>query len=427
MLSYTAMTVADSVFVGRLGTVPLAAIGLAATLVHLMTAFGNGLLGGVRVTVARAVGREQHARARELGWQGVWLALALGVPVAALAALGAPAFQWMGASTEVTTLASAYYGWRTLAAPLVFLGTALSGWFQARGDTYTPMVAAVLGNIANIVLDPLLIFGHGPVAGMGITGAALATVFGQSLMVMTLMIVGLRQLLPDVVPPRRELIHAISRVGTPTGVQYTLNVASFTAFSALLAHSGDAHLAANVIAVRILMISFLPGLAIGQAAGVLVGQSLGGGRPHRARWAFRAAVEQAMLVMGTCGLVFLAAPGLLIGVFSPELEVAVLVRQLLVVAAAIQLLDAIATTALCSLTGAGDTRFVMYLSIGCAWLIKLPIAAGLVLGAELGVLGAWLGLAVEVAMIALLSALRVGGSAWLSQQASTEVEAVPLN
>ena len=74
MLSYTAMTLADSIFVGRLGTQPLAAIGLAAVLVHLTTAFGNGLLGGVRVTVAHAVGREQHERTRVLGWQGVWLA-----------------------------------------------------------------------------------------------------------------------------------------------------------------------------------------------------------------------------------------------------------------------------------------------------------------------------------------------------------------
>ncbi|MFT4621687.1 MAG: MATE family multidrug resistance protein [Myxococcota bacterium] len=413
MFSYSAMTVADTLFVSWLGTAALAAIGLAATLGLLATAFGNGLLGGVRVTVAQAVGARDEALARTLGWQGIWLALALGLPVALLARHGAPLFGWMGASPEVSTLAASYFTWRTLAAPAVFANTALGGWFQARGDTRTPMVAAVLGNVVNIALDPVLIFGLGPVAPMGIEGAAIATVTSQAVMLSVLVVPAARDLLRRISLPERAAVRSIVRVGLPTGIQYTLDIASFTAFCALLARSGDAHLAAHVIAVRIIMLSFLPGLAIGQAAGVLVGQAVGARRPERARRAFRTGAEQATVVMGLLGLAFIVFPDALVGVFGAAPEVAVLASQVLLVAAAIQLSDAIATTALCSLTGAGDTRFVLAISVGASWLVKLPIAAALVLGTDLGVVGAWLGVAAEITALAVVATARIRGAAWL--------------
>ena len=426
MLSYTAMTVSDSIFVGWLGTTPLAAIGLSATLTYLATAFGNGLLGGVRVTVAKAVGRSDSRRAAALGWQGVWLALGLGLPVAALAPLGASAFHWMGASTEVADLAGTYYSWRIVAAPVVFACTALTGWLQARGDTWTPMMATVAGNVANIVLDPLLIFGAGPVPSLGIQGAALATVLGQTLILVGLVLGSAPALHSAVISPRRDLVAAIARVGVPTGVEYTLNVASFTAFGAMLAQSGDAHLAAHVIAIRLLMVCFLPGLAVAQAASVLVGQALGAGQPRRARRAFRTAAVQATMIMTAVGITFLVIPDVLIGVFSPIPEVAMLTKQVLLVAAAIQLVDGVATTALSSLTGAGDTRFVMLLTVGSAWLVKLPLAGFLVLGCGLGVLGAWVGLAVECTVLATAASIRIGGSAWLTAGDDADPqEAVP--
>lgn len=416
MLSYTAMTVADSIFVGRMGTAPLAAIGLSAAVIHLPTSFGQGVLGGVRVLVARATGAEDPDRARAIAWQGLWLAAGMGVVVAALVPLGRPALGLLGASAEVLPLAASYFEIRTVAAPVVFVFGALSAFFQGRGDTRTPMVAAVLANGLNIALDPVLIFGLGPVPALGISGAALATVVGMSLGAAILVVAAAVELLRAFHPVEPELLADVWRIGAPKGVQYVLDVASWVLFAGLLAGSGDAHLAAHVLVVRIVMVSFLPGFAIGEAAGVLVGQCLGAGRPEQARVAHRLATGHALGVMGVAALVFAVVPDPLIAVFGAEAEVHAIARQVLLLAAAIQVFDAVATVALCVIGGAGDTRFAMVASVGAAWLVKVPVAVVLVRGMHLGAVGAWLGLAAEIAVLAVVATWRVRGSAWLAEQ-----------
>lgn len=414
MLSYTAMTVADTIFVGQLGTAPLAAIGLAASAIHAGTAFGHGLIGGMRVTVARATGALQPLEARANAWQGLWIGLVLGGLVATLAPLGPWIFPAMGASDEVSELASDYYAWRTAAAPVVFLYVGLSAWFQGRGDTKTPMVGTVLGNAVNVALDPVLIFGWGDLPAGGVAGAAQATVLGMGVGVCWLAIRAWRELWAGFTLPDRARILEIWRIGSPTGTQHLLDVLSFGWFAALLAHAGDAHLAAHVVVVRIAMVSFLPGYALGEASGVLVGQALGARRPWLARDANRAATRLAVGLMLGCALLFVAIPDLLIAVFGAAPGVVAVARQALLVAAALQVVDAIATVALGSLAGAGDTRFVMVATVAVTWLCKVPLCTLLVVGADLGVVGAWLGLALEVSVLAAIAAWRVRGDRWLA-------------
>jgi len=424
MLSYTAMSVVDTLFVGQLGTAPLAAVGASASIVHLVMAFPHGLLGGVRVRVAHATGAGASADARSAAWQGIWLALGLGLLAAASAPVCAVSVAWMGVSDEVAVLGGEYIYVRVLGAPVVLMSTALSAWFQGRGETRVPMVATVLGNLVNIGLDPVLIFGIGPVPALGVAGAALATVFGFSVMVVTQAAVAARQLLRQPQSLARRPLAAIWRVGAPQGLQYTLDVGSFTVFAAMLAHAGDAHLAAHVVVVRIVLVSFLPCHALGQASGVLVGQFLGADDPGRARRAVRLATVQSVVIMVAMGLLFVAVPDALIGVFGAEAQVRALARQVLLLYAVVQVLDAVAVVGLGSLAGAGDTRFVLVVTVGLAWLVKVPLAWSLSVGLNLGVLGAWLGLAGEFALLAVLVTLRLRGQAWLRQLEVPATEAV---
>ncbi len=109
----------------------------------------------------------------------------------------------------------------------------------------------------------------------------------------------------------------------------------------------------------------------------------------------------------------MVAPGPLVGVFGAEPRVASIARDTLLVAAAMQVLDAVATVALGTLSGAGDTRFVMVLTVTATWFAKLPLAAALVVGLGLGAPGAWLGITLEIAVLALVAGLRVRGTRWL--------------
>ncbi len=425
MLSYTVMSVADTLFVGQLGTTELAGVGLATTAAFMVMAFAMGLLRGVKVNVAHRTGAEEHDDARRLGWTGLWLALGLGLVAMATAPLGGWLFWAMGASTDVAAEANAYFVIRTLGLPLAFAIAALSSLFQGRGDTRTPMVATVLANGLNVALDPLLIFGLGPVPGLGIGGAALATVLAE-LVGLTWLAWQARAVLRGVSPwPTRAFVQEVWAIGSPMAVNRVLDVASYVVFASVLARVGEVHLAAHVIAIRIVMVSFLPGFAIGEATGVLVGQELGAGRPEQSLRAFWAGLWLATGLMLAFGIVFVAVPGPLVAVFGAEAAVSAVARDLLLVAAAFQVFDAVATVAWCTLQGAGDTRFVMVCSIAGAWFVKLPLGIALAMPLGMGATGAWLGLTAEIVFFAFIATHRVLGDRWHTarQQATARIAA----
>lgn len=422
MLSRTAMTTADSLFVGQLGTAPMAAVGLAGVMCWMGLSTGMGLLSSVQVTSAQRTGSGRHEVVRRLLWQGVWLALGLGLLSALTAPLGPWIFPLMGATEQAAPLASSYFAIYMLAAPVTFINVALMGWFQGRGDTRTPMVATVAANLLNIAIDPLFIFGWGPVPAMGMPGAAVATVISVT-MSMAFLAWRARRLAGAPVRPNAPLLRELWRIGLPVGIQWTLDVASFVAFVALLARVGEAHLAAHVIAIRIVSISFLPGHAVGEASGVLVGQAIGARQPEQARHAWRAGTRVATVVMVLASAIFVFFPVPLVAVFGAEEEVLHVGTSLLMVAAFFQVFDAVALVALGSLRGAGDTRWPMFVCVATAWLIKLPVGVLLAIPLGFGAAGAWMGLTVEIIVLAALAVWRVRGDQWLTVAADGKARA----
>ena len=415
MLSFTVMIVVDSIFVARLGTAPLAAIGLAVSVTFLIFGCGLGLIRGSKVVVAHGVGAENHEQVEHTLAQALWLAGGLGVFVAALAPLGSAIFPLMGASTDVVVHADAYFAIRVLGAPMSFVLVALNSWFEGRGDTRTPMLATLLANGLNIGLDPLLIFGWGPIDGMGTAGAALATVLS-----ITVAMVFVSQRAHGQIDRALwswqldgHLLRWIVRIGLPMGVTRALEVGAWVIFTAILAGISDLHLAAHVIVIRLVSVSFLPGYGIGEAAGVFVGQALGAGRPELARQALRSAMRLAVLVMAAWAFVFVLVPEPLLAIFGAEAEVMVLASDLMVIAALFQVFDAIATVGIGALTGAGDTRWVMAVGVTAAWFISLPLAWLLAVELHWGAVGAWLGLTAEILVIAVIHLARVQGDRWL--------------
>jgi MATE family multidrug resistance protein len=328
------------------------------------------------------------------------------VAVAAWAPFGSALFGLFGTDPEVARLAAGYFGWRVVAAPALFVGVALAGWLSGQGDTRSVMLAALLGNAVNIALDAALV----PVFGM--EGAGMASAVAQVTGAVTLA-VACRRLLARPRWPRRADALAILRVRLPIGANNGLDVGSYTVFALMLASAGEAQLAAHVVAVRILSVSFMPGYAIGEAGGVLVGQAMGAGRPADARRAFRSAATLAVGMMLCFGVAFAAFPETWLAPFRVALDVEVVAVRVLLLAAAIQVFDAVATCALLALNGAGDTRFTLGVTVGAAWLVKLPIASFLVCWLGWGAVGAWAGLACEIAVLAAVLLTRLRGDRWL--------------
>ena len=418
MLSFTAMGVADTLFVSRLGTEPLAAVGMAVSTTFLILAFGMGLMGGVKVAVAQATGADKADVAKVLGWQGLWVAAAVGGLLACLAPLGPSIFGLMGGEGDVKQMANLYFVIRVLGAPLTFGVLALKGWFDGTGDTKTPMKANLLANGLNIALDPLFIFGWGPIPALGVGGAAAATVIAITV---ALVFVAWRARphlgAVESRRPDRDLLAEIWNLGSPMGVRQLLGVGAWVVLISVLARVGAIDLAAHVMVIRIVSVSFLPGYAISEAASVLVGQAVGAGNAMAARQAWKHSTVLGTAIMAFFGVIFVVAPEPIIAVFGAEPEVAKLGVTLMMVAAGFQVFDAIAMVGMGALNGAGDTRFTMVTSVLAAWFLQLPVTYTLAVPLGLGAVGAWIGLMVEIAGLAVICLWRIRGDAWLERAA----------
>ncbi|WP_168210585.1 MATE family efflux transporter [Persicimonas caeni] len=412
MLSYTVMGVADTLFVGWIGTSELAAVGLATTAILLLNALFMGTLHGSKVLCSQATGRGCPEEAKRFGWAGVYLALPFGLIVAALAFFGAPIFSLMGGPAEVQALAQDYFWVAAAGSIFWYVAMAICNYFQGIGNTRTPMMISVLANVLNIALDPLLIFGLGPIPAMGVGGAALATVIAQAAGMVVAAVIFMRQVGLIRMPKWRQAVDKVVDLGLPMGIRNALGVGAFTAFTALLARMGEDQLAAHQIALKVMSISFLPGQGLSETVTILIGQYFGAGRFEAARRAFKSTLLIALGLMGTCGVVFFAFGEQLVRVFNSDASVVYLGSKLLLVAAFYQVFDAIAIVATGALNGTGDTKFTMWMGVGSAWLVLLPASYLFAFTLEGGAVGAWLGMTVQLIVLAAVTLLRFTRSDW---------------
>jgi putative MATE family efflux protein len=401
--------------VGRLGTVPLAGLGVAGALLASAIGIFVFLAYGTTASVARRVGAGDLRGALADGVDGMWLAAALGVVVAALGAvLAVPLVAAFGASGEVAEQAVRYLRWSLPGLPAMLVVLAATGVLRGLQDTRTPLVVAAAGAAGNAVLSVALVHG----AGLGVAGSALGTVLAQSGMAAVLLVVVVRAAGRTGAPLRPD-VRGIARVGL---VGVPLLVRTLTLRAALLVTTyvavaqGDAALAAHQVATVVWGFLALALDAVAIAGQALTGRALGAGDAPGAR-----ALTRRMVAWGAgAGVVFgallLAGRGLLAPLFSPEREVqSALVAVLVVVALAqplaggVFVLDGV-------LIGAGDGR---YLAVAGLWtlLAFLPLA-GLVLVAPVtGTAGlVWLWVAFAGAFMlarAVTLGLRARGDAWL--------------
>jgi MATE family multidrug resistance protein len=374
---------------------------VGSTAYFAMVCAGMGLLSGVRVLVAQATGANEPERAHLAAWQGIIIALAVAVVVMLSLLFSGPALTLMAGSGQLGELARQYFDARLFGVFGALVGIAALGWFEGRGETRLPMHIRVWTNLVNVGVSWALIYGVGPFPEMGVAGAGLGTAISLTMQG----VIGIAFLWRRTGGPVGfcwDGFGELLRLGGPMGVQWALEVQSWAIFTALVARVGDAHMAAHTIVVRIISVSFLPGHAVGDAAGILCGQAHGAGDMWAARRASRSSLELGLLVMGLLGVGFLVAPDLALSAFAPTDEVMAIGKQLLAIGAGFQILDAVCMVRTGALNGIGDTRYVMTWSVGLSWVSLVPLAWCLSNGLGWGAPGAWLGLSVYIGALGIL-------------------------
>jgi MATE family multidrug resistance protein len=413
LLGDAAMGLVDAKLVGGLGAAALGGVGLGLTLTYLGYSFVFGLMRGVKVRTAYAVGRGTPEDGARYALAGAGMGLVVGLAMWALGRDIGWAFRLLGADAELREHGRAFFAAITWGAPGVFVMSALIQHRQGLGDARTPMVVGIAGNVVNALLAWSLIYGHFGLPALGVAGAGYATALTQTLQAAALIALLVRSRPSRAWSlPLARAAREVASLGVPTGLHFATEMLAFTTFTAILGSLGQVEIAAHQIALMVIRASFLPGVAVGEAASVLVGQALGRRDLSRADQATRASLAAAVAFMAACGAVFAVFGSNIARAFTGDASVARVATHLLWIAAAFQVLDAVNIVLRGALRGAKDVRVVAAIGIAVIWLC-VPTAAFL-LGrlAGWGAVGGWCGFVGETALASALLWLRFRRGAW---------------
>ena len=316
---------ADLYFVGLLGGAPLAALSLALNTFFLTLAVGMSLGIGALAVLSRTYGAGGHDRVAELYQQVVWLTLAVGL-LAWLAGtlLAGHYIRALSTDETVRTLGTSFFRIFAFTFLAQLMSMVLSFTYRAVGDFITPTVLASVGVVLNLVMDPLLIFGWGPVPALGLNGAAWATAAAHLISAGVMVGLSLRRggghPLKLRAPLRVDLAAMLRmlRIGLPSGAQFLIFASMLMVSYRLVRPFGPEATAALGVGFRILETGVLPIVAIGAAVSSLAGQNLGAGQGARARSALHWGLVYAMGFGTVETLLVLWRPAFWVGLFSDD-------------------------------------------------------------------------------------------------------------
>ena len=397
--------VVDIFWVAKLGKDAMTAAALTEATLAILFAVAMGLSMGTTAIVARRTGEKRPEEASVAAVQGILAAAAVSVVVGILGLLYAPnILQLMGASPHVVEQGQGFtrtiYG-GSASILLLFL---LNAVFRGSGDAATAMRSLWLANAINIVLNPLLIFGIGPIPAMGVTGSAVGTTIGRGTGVLYQLFIlfrgqgrikiGAGQFRLD-----RPVMGRLLKLSLGGLFQYLIPTGSWTALVRMTATFGSASVAGYSLAVRILIFALLPSWGMSNAAATLVGQNLGAGKPDRAEASAWRAGFCNMVFLGIVGALFLIFAPLLVGWFVQDNDVRPVAITALRLFATGNMFYAYGMVLAQSFSGAGDTRTPTYINFCCYWMFQIPLAY--VLAFKVGLETAGVLLAVPIAEAAL--------------------------
>ena len=413
-LSYSLMGFVDRVMVGRVSESALAAVTSADIASYTLSTLFMGVVGIVATFAAQCYGRNEHADCSRYCWQGLWLSLSGVLFALALFPLSGPLFHAMGHTAEVTRLELIFFRIRLIGYLFEGCMAAFTGFFQAVNRSGIPMITAIVGNLANLLLNYAFIFGHFGFPAMGIAGSATATVLAMLLQSALLFGVFLSRPFHNKYATRatsafdarrfRELV----QVGVPAAMCMFLDVANWWIWiSFIIGRFGTVQMAANTVALSFNQFCFMPVIGLHMGISAIVGQWIGRGDPDRAHARTRTTLKLAAIYMVGMGLVFATFGGVLAkAIFNPaNPDIVPLAARLLVLAALFQAFDAANITYIGALRGAGDTRWMMWMTLLIAYGFGLPLSCFLGFKMGLETYGAWIGATVY---IIVLSGMLIG-------------------
>ena len=411
-LNYNLTGAVDAALAGRISALVLGATALGASLFTAASVLAMSCGFGCDPLMAQAVGSGRHADARRWLWQGTYAALLASLPLAAGAWAFVSTLPAFGIEAGLVTGAQDYLLGRLPFLPAVAVVNVQRAYLQAYGRTRAVVLTSILMNLANIVLDVLLLFGDDALLAVGLPGMGLPTlgVLGLGLasgiaaaLQLVLLALTLRasRTPGEARRPRRAEVQRVLSLGLPAGMQNFAEVGIFALVTVVMGGLGTAAIAAHQTALMLVSISFAACVGIGSATAVQVGRAIGAGDRARTRRSGVLGLGLGLLLMSASAVVMWFWPERLVALITRDPEVLASAPQLIRIAAFFQLADGAQAVAAGALRGAGATRWAFIANLVAHWGFGVPVALLLAFACGMGPAGLWWGLTTGLMGVAL--------------------------
>jgi len=408
--------VVDIYFVGQIGEEAIGVVGLTESVMMIVYSLAIGLMTAAMAMVARRIGEKNEEGARIVTVQAIFLAFV----IAALLGITGVIFaedilRLMGGSEKLISEGVGFtqimFG-TNIVIMLIFL---LNGIFRGSGNASIAMWVLFISNGLNIILDPLFIFGYGPIPALGVKGAAVATSIGRGTGVLIQLIILFSGFSIIKIAKRHirlaiDIIWNIIKVGSGSTIQFLIASASWLFIMWIISTNfSEEVLAGYVISIRVIIFTILPSWGLANAAATLVGQNLGAGFPDRAEKSVWTSAFYNMLFLLLISIVFFIFAKPIIGIFSQNPDVIKAGITSLRIICAGYVFFAYGMVISQAFNGAGDTYTPTVINIIAFWMIQIPLAYYL---ARYGTEGVYIAIAIAESVLAVISILVFRRGKW---------------
>ncbi|NNL15458.1 MAG: MATE family efflux transporter [Flavobacteriaceae bacterium] len=418
MMMESVFAVVDIYFVSKVSINAVATIGLTESVITLVYAVAIGLSMAATAVVARRVGEKDLNGASRASVQAIFLGIAVAVVVSVIGLLyPKEILGLMGAEPD---LIEEGYGYTkvllggNVTIMLLFLINAI---FRGAGDASVAMWALVLSNGLNIILDPIFIFGLGPIPAFGVQGAAIATTIGRGMAVLFQLVIlfygwsRIKIAYKDLVL-RTKIMFNLVRVSLGGIGQFLIGTSSWIFLMRIMSEFGSEVLAGYTIAIRVMMFTLMPAWGMSNAAATLVGQNLGAKKPQRAENSVWKTGKYTAIFMGIVSVIYLLFAKSIISLFTNDDNVISNGALCLQVIAAGYIFYAYGMVIIQSFNGSGDTRTPTYINFFCFWLFQLPFAYLAAIVFDFGPKGVFVAITLAEVCIAIVAIIFFRKGKW---------------
>ncbi len=409
MMMESIFAIVDIAYVSQVSVNAVATIGLTESVITLVYAVAIGLSMAATAVVARRIGEKDVQGARESAVQAIALGVVVSVLVGIIGFLYAKEIlALMGAEPD---LIAEGYGYTQLLIGgnitilLLFLINAI---FRGAGDAAIAMWALVLSNGLNIILDPIFIFGWGPIPEYGVMGAAIATNIGRGTAVLFQLLVlffGWSRIqigFQDMVI-RLKVMSNLVKVSLGGIAQFLIGTSSWVFLMRMMSEFGSEVLAGYTIAIRVMLFTLMPSWGMSNAAATLVGQNLGAKQPERAEISVWKTGKYNAYFMGLVSLIYLFFAYDIVGWFSDNTVVIENGGLCLQIIAAGYIFYAYGMVVTQAFNGAGDTGTPTKINLVAFWVFQLPFAYLAAITFKLGAMGVFIAITAAEVLLAIIS------------------------